>query len=197
MARQKGLSFYRRRKKINSAIIREVFSRIFGVLAAIFIALVLNVFFGMSTTMVGASMEPNLYNGQRVYVDRFRYAIISPRPGDVIVFMPKGNEKAHYYIKRVIAGPGDRVLIRDGAAYVNGLESTWVGDYIKEPGIAENDLTLGAGEYFCIGDNPAHSEDSRSANIGLVNKEDIVGRVWFRRKCPELSPGFVKYKWKR
>ena len=56
MARQKGLSFYRRRKKISSAMVREVFSWCFGILAAIFIALVLNLFFGMSTSVVGASM---------------------------------------------------------------------------------------------------------------------------------------------
>ena len=95
MARQKGLSFYRRRKKISSAMVREVFSWCFGILAAIFIALVLNLFFGMSTSVVGASMEPTLYNGQRVLVNKFIYALSSPKSGDVVVFMPKGNENSH------------------------------------------------------------------------------------------------------
>ena len=192
MARQKGLSFYRRRKKISSAMVREVFSWCFGILAAIFIALVLNLFFGMSTSVVGASMEPTLYNGQRVLVNKFIYALSSPKSGDVVVFMPKGNENSHYYVKRVIAVPGDYVVINNGTVFVNGLESKWVENYITDAGMAANELTLESNEYFCNGDNPAESEDSRSANIGTVKKENIVGKVWFRRKCEKLTFGFVK-----
>ena len=80
MARRgKGLSFYRRRKKISSALIREVFSWVFGILAAIFIASVVVFFFGMTTKVVGVSMEPTLYSGQKIFVDRFRYVLSSPK----------------------------------------------------------------------------------------------------------------------
>ncbi|MCM1027081.1 MAG: signal peptidase I [Roseburia sp.] len=193
MARkEKGLTFYKRRKKISSAMVREVFSWLFGIVTAVFIAGVLVFFFGMTTNVVGVSMEPTLYNGQQIFVNRFVYVLSAPKPGDVVVFLPNGNEKAHYYVKRVVAGPGDRLVIQNGILYVNGIESEWAADYIADPGIAENELTLESGEYFCLGDNPANSEDSRSANIGPVKTGDIVGKVWFRAKCEELGMGVVK-----
>ena len=75
--------------------------------------------------------------------------------------------------------------------YVNGLESEWITEKILEPGIAENGLTLENGEYFCMGDNPNNSEDSRSANIGPVNETDIVGKVWLHMKSSSEGIGFV------
>lgn len=190
--KNKGLSFYKRKKKINPAMFREIFTWIFGILAAAFIAAVLVFFFGMTTNVVGASMEPALYNGQQIFVDRFLYVFFSPGKGDVVVFLPNGNENAHYYVKRVVAVPGDRVMILDGVLYVNGIESEWVKGYILDPGIAGNELTLKSGEFFCIGDNPGSSEDSRSPNIGPVKEADIIGKVWFRARCEEQGMGFVK-----
>ena len=192
MARHKGLSFYRRKKKINSAILKEIFSWLFGILVAAFIAAVTVHFFGMLTSVVGASMEPSLYNGQNILIDRFAYVLTSPRQGDVIVFLPNGNENAHYYVKRVVAVAGDEVLIEGGVLYVNGVKSPWMEEKILDAGIAENTLTMGKGEYFCIGDNINNSEDSRSANVGPVKDSDIIGRVWFRLSCEDAELGFVK-----
>lgn len=173
-------------------MVREVFTWIFGIVASVFIATVLVIFFGMTTNVVGASMEPALYNGQQIFVNRFLYVLFSPKKGDVVVFLPNGNDNAHYYVKRVVAVPGDHLLIKDGILYVNGVESEWVMGYISDPGIAENEITLESGEFFCIGDNPSNSEDSRSANIGPVKEADIIGKVWFRAKCTEQGMGFVK-----
>lgn len=192
MAKNKGLSFYQKKKKISPAAVREAFSWLLGILASIFIAGVLVYLYGMTTRVVGVSMEPILYNEQEIFVDRFLYVIISPHRGDVVVFLPNGNENAHYYVKRVVAIPGDTVVIRSGVFYVNGIESPWVTERVTDPGIAENEITLGSGEYFCIGDNPSNSEDSRSANIGLVQESDIIGRAWFRAPCEELGMGFIK-----
>ena len=192
MAHQKGLSFYRRKKKISSALVREIFNWLFGIFAAIFIAVVVVYFFGMLISVVGVSMEPLLYNGQSILIDRFAYVLTSPKRGDVIVFLPNGNENAHYYVKRVVAVPGDEVLIENGALYVNGDKSTWTEDKILDAGIAENSLTIKKGEYFCIGDNVNNSEDSRSANVGPVKDPDIIGRVWFRLSCEDAGLGFVQ-----
>ena len=71
MKKINGLSFYRRRKKINSSHVKEFFSWLFGGLAAIFIAMVLNLFFGTTTEVVGVSMEPTLYNGQTIFINTF------------------------------------------------------------------------------------------------------------------------------
>lgn len=192
MARSRGLSFYRRKRKISSSEVKEVFSWIFGILAAIFIAGVADYFWGMTIDVVGVSMEPVLYNSQKVLVNRFKYVLSSPKRGDVVVFLPNGNENAHYYVKRVVAQPGDKVYIENGVLFVNGLQSPLINEKILETGIAGNELLLENGEYFCMGDNPNNSEDSRSANIGPVEEEDIIGEVWFRMKCDEEGMGFVK-----
>ena len=192
MARQKGLSFYRRKKKISSAVLKEIFSWIFGVVVAIFIGIVIARFFGMTISVVGDSMEETLYSGQEIMIDRFRYVLSAPKSGDVVVFLPNGNEKAHYYVKRVVAVPGDTVVIEKGVLYVNGIQSEWSDERILDAGIAENTLTMGKGEYFCVGDNINNSEDSRSANIGPVKDEDIVGRAWLALTCEEAGLNFVK-----
>ena len=192
MAKNKGLTFYKRRKKISSAFVREIFSWCFGIFTAVFIAVVLNLFLGMTTQVVGVSMEPTLYNGQSIFINRFLYLISSPKKGDVIVFLPNGNENAHYYVKRVVATPGDSVEIRDGVLYVNGEESEWAVEKFLDAGIAANRFVLGNKEFFCVGDSPGNSEDSRSANIGPVEESDIIGKVWFRAPCSELGMGFVK-----
>ncbi len=192
MAKNRGLSFYRRKKKISSAHVREAFSWLFGIFTAVFIAVVLNVFLGVTTNVVGVSMEPTLYNGQQIFINSFLYLISSPKAGDVVVFLPNGNENTHYYVKRVVAGPGDSVVIRDGILYVNGEESPWVEEKLAEAGIAAEEFTVENGEYFCIGDNPGNSEDSRSANIGPVREEDIIGKVWFRAAYGDTGMGFVK-----
>lgn len=192
MARSKGLSFYKRRKKISAALVREIFSWIFGICVAIFIAAVVNYFFGMTTNVVGVSMETTLYNSQQIFVNRLSYVFSSPKKGDVVIFLPNGNENTHYYVKRVLAAPGDTVLIADGVLYVNGEESEWVTEKVLDAGIASNELTLGSGEYFCLGDNVNNSEDSRSANIGPVKEADIVGKVWFHLRSEENGIGFVK-----
>ena len=124
--RNKGLSFYKRKKKISPLVVREVFVVLFGMVTAVFIAVVLTYFFGTYTNMVGASMEPDLCNGQRIYVNRFSYILSTPKTGDVVVFLPNGNTKSHYYVKRVVACPGDTVLIQNGIVYVNGSASPWV-----------------------------------------------------------------------
>lgn len=192
MAKNKGLIFYKRKKKISSASVREIFIWMFGIFTAIFIAVVLNLFLGMTTRVVGVSMEPSLYNGQQVFINRFLYLVSTPKRGDVVVFLPNGNKNEHYYVKRVAAIPGDSVEIRDGVLYVNDEESEWVKERLSDAGIAANRFFLGQGEYFCIGDNPDNGEDSRSANIGPVDETDIIGKVWFRAPCAELGMGFVK-----
>ena len=192
MAKNKGLSFYRRRKSISASLMKEIFSWITGIVIAVFLAVTVNYCLGMSTYVVGVSMEPTLYNGQRIFINRLSYKIKGPQAGDVVVFLPNGIRNAHYYVKRVVAVPGDTVQIQDGILYVNGEASDLITVKIQEEGIASNELTLGKGEYFCIGDSPGSSEDSRSANIGPVDSEDIIGKVWFRLSCEDAGMGLVK-----
>lgn len=191
--RHKGLSFYKKKKRISAALVKEIMVWCFGIFAAVLIAFAVVYAVGMSTSMIGVSMEPELYNGQRVLINRYAYLMSSPKVGDVIVFLPNGNHNSHYYIKRVVAVPGDTVQIIGGRLYVNGeqiVDERY--DKMAEAGIAENPLLLGTDEYFVLGDNRNSSEDSRSANIGPVRSSDILGRVWFHMGCDEDGIGFVE-----
>lgn len=192
MARNKGLSFYKRKKKIKFTVVKEILSWLFGIVVAIFIAGVMVYFLGTVTSVVGVSMEPGLYNGQRILINSFQYVLSSPKKKDVVVFLPNGNENTHYYVKRVVGVPGDKILIKEGVLYINGLASSLIPEKILDGGIAENELLLKNGEYFCMGDNPNNSEDSRSANIGPVKDTEIIGKAWFHLKCSEDGYGFVK-----
>lgn len=191
--RQKGLSFYKKKKRISAALMKEILVWCFGIFAAVLIAFVVVYAVGMSTSMIGVSMEPELYNGQRVLINRYAYLLTSPKAGDVVVFLPNGNRNSHYYIKRVVAVPGDTVQIIGGRLYVNGeqvVDERY--DKMAEAGIAANPLVLGMDEYFVLGDNRNSSEDSRSANIGPVRGRDILGQVWFHMGSDTGGMGFVE-----
>lgn len=192
MARKKGLTFYEKEKKINKSTIHEILSTLFYCGVAVFLAFVLVFSVGMKISMVGVSMEPALYNGQEVLINRFIYKITSPKRGDVIAFLPNGNQSSHYYLKRIVGLPGESIQIIDGYVYING-ERLPEDEYDKmaDYGIAGNEIQLGSDEYFVLGDNRNMSEDSRSGNIGAVKKDTIAGKVWFHLSCDEEGTGFV------
>lgn len=194
MARHKGLSFYEKKKKISKEMIREIFDTVFFCFAAVLIAFVLVFSFGMRISVIGVSMEPALYNGQEVLVDRFSYKLLSPKRGDIIVFLPNGNKNSHYYLKRVVGLPGEKIQIIGGYVYINEvlLEEDESYDKIADPGIAETQITLGIDEYFVLGDNRNSSEDSRSGNVGAVKKDTITGKAWFHMGCEEDTMDFIK-----
>lgn len=191
--RSGGLNFNRRKRKVNTKLLKEIGIWAGEILLVMVIAVMLVSFGGFRITVVGASMSPTLESGDEILVNRFKYKIFSPKQNDLIVFLPNGNEKSHYYIKRVIAGPGDKVQIKDGVVYVNGeqfAEKVSVSS-IENALLAEDEITVGEDEYFVLGDNRNNSEDSRYASIGNVKKEYIVGKAWFV-VSPWEKFGFLK-----
>ena len=129
----------------------------------VFVFLILH-FVGQRTVVNGSSMDT-------------RY--------DIIIFPgPEEFGQHPYYIKRIIGMPGETVQIKDGKVYINDkeLKSDVYGntDYIDYPGIAEEPITLGDDEYFCLGDNRPVSQDSRYEEVGPVKRSIIVGKVWIR-----------------
>ncbi|MBO5372621.1 MAG: signal peptidase I [Lachnospiraceae bacterium] len=191
--RRGGLHFGREKKELNIPLIKEVLSWIIEIIVVLAIAFVFVFYLGMRTSVVGESMEPTLENKQEILVNRFIYSITDPKPNDVIVFLPNGNEKSHYYVKRVIGVPGDTVQIKEGAVYINGelFEDAVETAAILDAELAEEEILLGEDEYFVLGDNRNNSEDSRYANIGNVKKEYIIGKAWFI-VSPKESFGFLE-----
>ena len=66
--------------------------------------------------------------------------------------------------------------------YIDGqkLDEHYGNEVMEDPGIAEEPLVLGDDEYFVLGDNRNNSQDSRAANVGVIHKDDLLGRAWVR-----------------
>ena len=85
----------------------------------------------------------------------------------------------------------------DGAGniYINGelLQENYGAEVIDNPGLASDPITLGADEYFVLGDNRNHSEDSRFPDVANIKKENIIGRA-FVRLWPLTKFGLLKHQ---
>jgi signal peptidase I len=120
------------------------------------------------------SMEPNLYEGEFVVVNRLAYRWGNPERGDIIVFNFPNNPKKRY-IKRIIGLEGDHVSAHDGQILINDIP-------LDEPYLAASpdyvgDWIVGVGEVFVLGDNRNNSNDSK--NWGMLDIEAIVGKAIF------------------
>ena len=183
------------RKKINFAVVKEVLSWTVEIALTLLIAFTFVYFIGLRTSVVGQSMSKTLNGGDQILVNRFVYKVTDPKTNDIIVFLPNGNEKSHYYVKRVIGVPGDTVQIKNGAVYVNGKafdEETDVSS-IEDAGLAAEEITLGQDEYFVLGDNRNHSSDSRVASVGVLTRDMLIGRAWVRI-YPFNKIGVIKHE---
>ena len=170
-----------REKKIRM-ILREILNNSLFLLAVFVITLLLVRYVGQRTVVVGSSMEHTLQDEDNLIVDKITYRFREPERFDIIVF-PFSYADETYYIKRIIALPGETVRIDyDGVIYINEepLLENFGAETIEDPGIAVNSIQLGPDEFFVLGDNRNSSEDSRSANIGIVSDSMIVGKAWFK-----------------
>ncbi len=133
----------------------------------------------------GASMEPNFYNHEYLIIDQISFRFRQPERGEVIVFRYPRNPQ-EYFIKRIIALPGESIEIKNGDVYIYN-ENNLDGILIEEPYLDEKYLSayssdkkisLTENEYYVLGDNRSSSMDSRS--FGPLNEKFITGRVLFR-----------------
>ena len=161
--------------------VRKSLRWVFEIAVTLVFAALTAVLMFQTVTMQESSMEPTLSVGDRFFMNRVVYKLSSPKRGDIIVFRTNASDDAALHIRRVIGLPGETVQIRDGQIYIDGELYDESRDFpeITNPGLAENGVSLKSGEYFVLGDNRNNSEDSRYANIGMVNKRYIVGKIWF------------------
>lgn len=156
-------------------------------------ALVVFVLFFVLTRVVsveGASMEPTLLAGDRLLISRVFY---TPENGDIVV-TSKNNALGKPLVKRIIAKGGQIVdMDEDGRLMINGLalDEYYLSSPETDMGDLELPLTVPDDCVFIVGDNRAHSTDSRSDTIGMVPEKELEGRVLFRF-WPPYRLGTVK-----
>lgn len=149
------------------------------VVIAIVIALIITNFVASHTKVEGNSMESTLENGDDIIVEKFSYLTNNPERYDIIVF--RESESVNY-IKRVIALPGETIQITEGKIYINerAIFDAYGNAKMEDGGIAEKPLKLGQDEYFVLGDNRNASKDSRDKAVGVIKRDQIIGKAWLR-----------------
>lgn len=153
-----------------------------GILTAVAVTAVFTVM-----TVRGSGMEPTLYDGDKVLINKLAYAKSAaegiqedvPSVGDIVAFRSRvyGEEgEGSILVRRVTGAPGDVVEIRDDVFYLNGRP---YDEYMKEPVKMDDmrEVRLGSDEIFVLGDNRKTSMDSRNEAIGVLKIEDCVGKV--------------------
>ncbi|PWJ51023.1 signal peptidase I [Faecalicatena contorta] len=163
------------------SIIRELFGWIVYILIIVGLTYLIITFVGQRTRVSGSSMETTLSDGDNLIVDKISYRFGEPKRYEIIVF-PYQYEENTYYIKRIIGLPGETVQVMDGDVYINGqkLDENYGNEAMQDSGIAGEPITLGEDEYFVLGDNRNHSADSRDDSVGVLHREDLLGRAWIR-----------------
>jgi len=137
----------------------------------------------------GTSMQPELRDQDRLFVNKFAYDFEKISRGDVVVFYyPRDPSKS--YIKRVIGLPGDNIQIRDGRVFVNGklLGEPYVPRSYRDVR-SMSEITVPPNEYFVMGDHRSISADSR--DFGPVPRKLIYGKAAFVY-WPADSMGLVR-----
>lgn len=137
MKRRSGLNFSRRRKKFNVPLFKEIMTWVLECAIVIAIAYALVSSFGFRTTVVGNAMQDTLQSEEQIFVNRFIYMVRAPKQGDVVVFCRMEMKNPHYYVRRVIACPGDTVQIKNGKVYINGelYKEDIVFSFTENPGV--------------------------------------------------------------
>jgi signal peptidase I len=157
--------------------------------------------------VIGSSMYPTVSDQDYLIATTIDYRFHAPQRGDIVILRDPYDSSLDF-IKRVIAVPGDHVLIRDGQVYIDGrllhesylnnqeqwtVNANWPTEGSQN---AQGDV-VPANDYFVMGDNRNHSSDSRS--FGFVPRSSIEARGWIRvlplpqlgtidRAKPSLSP---------
>ncbi len=180
---------------------------------ALGLALAIQAFIVKPYRIPSGSMEPTLKVKQRVLVDRIGMRFSEPHVGEIVVFHPP-REAEHQicgpqphmvtpggaacaapepeqdssvnFIKRIVAGPGDTIYIREGHVFRNGKPES--DSYIRPcGGVAEcnfpSPITIPAGHWFMMGDNRGASDDSRF--WGPVPTGWIIGVAFFTYWPPD------------
>jgi len=158
--------------------LKDAFKYILFIVFVLFIAIYV---IGLQQ-IVGSSMNPTLNNNDVIILDKLTPKFVNLKRGDIISFY---YDETKFLIKRVIGLPGEYIEIINNEIYIN---NEIIKDYVKNFNIKDFKLEdLGYDKipedmYFVLGDNRENSLDSRDSRVGLIKKEDIIGkklvRIW-------------------
>ena len=165
-------------QSVKNSIIEWV--KVFGL--AIVLAFVITLFI-KPTLVSGDSMLPTLHENDYLIINKIGYKIGEPKNGDVIVFksdLEKNDGTTKDLVKRIIGVAGDKVVIKDGKVYLNYklLDETYLSEGMDTTG--DVDIVVPEGKLFVLGDNREVSLDSRYEQVGLVDVNDVEGKVLVR-----------------
>ena len=181
------------KEKLEDEKVRGFMRWVFEIIVTLVLAAMVGIMLFQTVTMQESSMEPTIAVGDRFFINRVVYKFSSPKRGDLIVFRTNASDDAALHIRRVIGLPGETIQISGGRILIDGETYKEGKDFpmISNPGLASSSITLESGEYFVLGDNRNNSEDSRYADIGMVQKRYIAGKIWFTC-APFEKLGFTK-----
>lgn len=181
------------KEKLEDEKVRGFMRWVFEIVVTLVLAAMVCIMLFQTVTMQESSMEPTIAVGDRFFINRVVYKFSSPKRGDLIVFRTNASDDAALHIRRVIGLPGETIQISGGRILIDGEAYKEGKDFpmISNPGLASSSITLESGEYFVLGDNRNNSEDSRYADIGMVKKRYIAGKIWFTC-APFEKLGFTK-----
>jgi signal peptidase I len=161
----------------SSRLFAEARAWVRDILFAFATAIFIVVFVIQPVKVEGTSMQPQLVDQERIFVNRFIYRFTDIHRSDIVVFWyPRDKSKS--FIKRIIGLPGDEVEIRYGAVYVNGAK---IEEPYLKPEFRDHEsyhrVIVDQDRYFVLGDHRNSSNDSR--NWGLVPRDLIYGKAVF------------------
>ena len=174
--------------------VRELLGWVVYILIVVCATYLIVTYVGQRTKVSGDSMLNTLHNEDNLIVDKISYRFRDPERFEIVVF-PYRYQEDTYYIKRIIGLPGETVQIMEGYVYINGekLEENYGREVMEESGIAAEPIELGEDEYFVLGDNRNHSSDSREPNVGVLHRDELIGRAWVRI-WPLKSIGVISHE---
>jgi len=146
------------------------------VLPAILIALLIQLFLAQTTRIESFSMEPTLFEEQRLVIEKVTYRLRSPERGEIVVIRPQDGGTIPL-IKRVVGLPGETIAVHDDRVFIDSkpLEEPYLR--VVTHGFYPI-TTIPEDAIFVMGDNRDRSRDSRM--FGPVPLDDIVGRALLR-----------------
>lgn len=146
------------------------------VLPAILIALLIQLFLAQTTRIESFSMEPTLFEEQRLVIEKVTYRLRPPERGEIVVIRPQDGGTIPL-IKRVVGLPGEIVAVHDDQVFIDGkpLEEPYLR--VVTHGFYPI-TTIPDDAIFVMGDNRDRSRDSRM--FGPVSLDDLIGRALLR-----------------